>query len=125
MVEAPLTASGRPGPPTTDSEETREAAYETVSLRETWGVLSIFTFIASLGTGQILRLLPWRLRGYDMIPPLAVTLVPVLTGLGLLFALLGRRRGLARIGLWANGLAFGLGMTLVLLILIWRSTQGR
>ena len=98
-----------------------DPAYDVVSFREFWGMLSLLCFLASLTTRQILSLLPFRHQGYLMIPPLAVMLVPVISGIGVLLALMGgRRRGAARIGFLANLAVFVLSSLLVLAILAWR-----
>lgn len=98
-----------------------ESAYDVVSFGDYWGLVSILFFVASLVTRQALGLLPPRLQGYHMMPPLAVTLVPMFSGLGVLCALLGgRKRGTARIGFFANLVVFFLSTALVAIFWLWR-----
>lgn len=100
----------------------RDAAYDVISFREFWGTLSLLCFLASLTTRQILSLLPFSRQGYLMIPPLAVMLVPVISGVGVLLAMMGdRKRGAARIGFLANLAVFLLSSLLVGAMLAWRA----
>lgn len=98
-----------------------DRAYDDISLGEVWGVLSCLVFFLTLSTRQVVRLLPFSYRFYASMPPLAVWLVPAFSLIGILLALFGgRRRVTARLGLFANTIAFFVGSTLILLILLWR-----
>jgi hypothetical protein len=98
-----------------------EGAYDTISLFEYFGIASILLFLAAVASRQIVNLLPYRMQGYTMMPPLAVILVPCFSSCGLLLAFLGRKRGsAARFGLVANGIVFALSMLLVLAAWWWR-----
>lgn len=98
-----------------------DTAYQVVSFREYWGFVSLGLFVASLATRQILSLLPVSYRGWTSVPPYAVSLVPILAAAGVLCALLGdRRRGVARIALFANLVVLVISGLLVLAMLAWR-----
>ncbi|MEM1246320.1 MAG: hypothetical protein AAGA81_19675 [Acidobacteriota bacterium] len=99
-----------------------EGAYDIVTLGEGWGIFSLAFFGLSLATRPLLSLLPWEYRGWDMIPPLAVTLVPVLAACGLACALLGRRTkgSPSRLGLMLNSVVLVLSGLLVAVIAVWR-----
>lgn len=108
--------------PSTPAPPPLEGAYDIVTLGEGWGVFSLAFFGLSLATRPLLSLLPWEYRGWDMIPPLAVTLVPMLAGCGVVCALFGRRSkgSPSRLGLLLNGIVLLLSGLLVTVILIWR-----
>lgn len=92
-----------------------------VVLSEYWGMLSLVLFMAAVGARQLIGLLPYRLQGYHLMPPLAVLMVPVISGIGFLFALFGRHHGgAARLGLLANGCVLVLSLLLVLAAWRWR-----
>ena len=102
-----------------------EAAYDDVSLGEGWGFVSLAFFFASLATRPILSALPFEYRGWDQIPPRAVTLVPVFALLGLVCAFIGRRRGaIPRLALLLNAAVLALSSLLILALLIWRFSRG-
>ena len=96
--------------------------YSTVSLRSTWGIASLLLFAAALAVREILGLLPPRLQGHYLIPPLAVRLTPLLSLVGLLFGLIGLRRGarrtIALFGVGLNGIVLVLS-TLFMVVLWW------
>lgn len=96
--------------------------YSTVSLGSAWGVASLLLFAAALGVRQLLGLFPPRLQGYYLLPPLAVRLTPMISLIGVLFALIGLRRGarrtIALLGLALNGIVVALS-TLFMLALWW------
>ena len=121
-----LTRPGLPGdgePPTT-GPPAPERAFEVVALSEYLGMISLILFLAAIGTRQLVGLLPYRLQGYHMMPPLAVLMVPVVSGIGVLFALFGRHHGgAARIGLVANTCVLALSLLLVLAALGWRTVS--
>ena len=96
-----------------------EGAYDVVSLGEGWGIVSLTFFAMSLATRPLLSLVPAQYRGWNYIPPLAVTLVPVLAGLGLLCAFFGKRTkgSPSRIALYLNAVVLGISALLVLIIL--------
>ena len=117
-----MKSGGRSAMGGVDSSSERDPAYDLVSFREFWGTLSLLCFLASLTTRQILSLLPFHRQGYLMIPPLAVMLVPVISGIGVLLGLMGnRRRGAARIGFLANLTVFVLSSLLVAALWAWRA----
>ena len=94
--------------------------YSTITLRSAWGSLSLLFFLAAVGARQIVRLLPSSLQGWNVMPPLAVILVPPLALLGLLAGLVGLRRGgriLATLGALLNAIV--LVATLVFLLGFW------
>ncbi len=98
-----------------------DTAYQVVSFREYWGFVSLALFVASLATRQILSLLPFRYRGWTSVPPLAVTLVPILAALGLVCALLGdRRRGVARLAFFTNLVVLAISGLIVIVMFAWR-----
>ena len=102
-------------------DKSGDTAYQPVSFREYGGCGSRARFGASLATRQLLGLLPFRYRGWTSVPPLAVTLVPVLAAVGILCALLGdRRRGVARLAFFANLVVLVISSLVVLAMLAWR-----
>ena len=89
--------------------------YSTVSLGSIWGVLSIGCFGAAIATRQMVRLfLPPHLRGFDLSPPLAIRLVPVLALIGVALGLIGLQRERNNRGLSLLGLALN-SVTLLLI----------
>jgi hypothetical protein len=104
-------------------ERRPESEYEVVDFGDYWGVLSLLLFGFSLAARAVVGLLPPRLQGYYSMPPLAVLLVPLLSGLGLLIALPGLRavgrNALARAGLLLNAVVFILGSLVVIAIYLW------
>ena len=78
--------------------------------------------LAAIAARQLVGLLPYRMQGYQMMPPLAVLVVPAASGIGFLFALFGRRHGgAARIGLIANGVVLVLSLLLDAAAWSWRT----
>ena len=76
-----------------------------MSLGSAWGIASLLLFVASLTTRQLIGLLPARLQGYYLMPPLVVRLTPVIALAGVLVGLIGLRRGSRRnLSLLATGL---------------------
>jgi hypothetical protein len=88
--------------------------YSTISLDSVWGVLSIVCFAAALATRQLVRwLLPLPQQGFQLSPPLAVRIVPVLALIGIVLGLIGLRRERKNRSLSLLGLALN-GVTLLL-----------
>lgn len=112
-------ARRRPEEDTSPIEPTGE--YATVTLRSVWGSLSLLLFLTAVGARQLVRLLPPRLQGWHMMPPLAVLAVPPLALLGLLVGLVGlrreRRRTVPMLGTLLNAIV--LAATLVFLAGFW------
>ncbi len=82
--------------------------YGTITLPHSWHVLSLVFFGASLGARFLTSLIPRELLvGVIWRPVLTAFAVPLLAGLGVLFALPGLRhpegRGAAKIALFLNG----------------------
>jgi ABC-type sugar transport system permease subunit len=81
--------------------------YGTVTLPHAWHVLSLLFFAAAIGARFLTALIPRELLvGVIWRPVLTAFSVPLLAGIGLLFALLGLRkaegRGAAKIALFLN-----------------------
>ncbi len=113
------TTSNRPA--TIHSFAEPEGAYDDVSLGEGWGFLSLAFFFASLATRPLLSALPFEYRGWDQIPPRAVTLVPIFALIGFVCAYIGRRRGaIPRLALLLNGAVLFLSSLLIGALLLWR-----
>ena len=87
--------------------------YSVVSLPHAWHVISLVFFVASLGARFLTALMP-RGRGFFYRPVLTAFAVPVLAGIGILFALLGLRkpetRGAAKIALGLNAIVMALSV---------------
>ena len=96
-------------------------------LGDYWGLVSLICFTGSLTTRYLVALLPPRLQGYQMMPPLAVVLVPILSLLGMLVGLLGSRRtrtySTARVGFLLNLVVFSLSVLWVGLIWVYLRTR--
>lgn len=105
-----------------------ERAYEPVVLGDYWGLVSLICFAGSLTTRYLIAMLPPRLQGYQMMPPLAVILVPILSLLGMIVGLTGSRRTrtytTARVGFLLNLVVFGLSTLWVGLIWVYFRTRG-
>lgn len=82
--------------------------YSAVSLGSIWGIASLILFVAALTARQLLALLPLQMRGYHMMPPLAVSLTPALGLAGVMLGLVGmrrqNRRTVALLGLGLNAI---------------------
>ena len=89
-----------------------EGEYGALNMPDAWHVASLACFAASLGARFIVKILPFGspFLGRGFLSALAVL---VLSGLGLLFGLLGLRnpegRGIARIGVFLNATVLVLG----------------
>ncbi len=86
--------------------------YEVVSLRLSWGAVSLVLFLLTLPAKSILRLQPWRPEQIWMWPLVPVVAIAVLSFLGLLTGLLGLRfqaksRGMAKVAVLLNGVVLG------------------
>lgn len=85
--------------------------YEAVSLRPSWGAVSLIFFLLTLPAKTLLRLQPWRPAQLWMWPLVPVVAIAVLSFLGLLAGLLGLRlsesRGMAKIGVLLNAVVLG------------------
>jgi len=96
--------------------------YSAVSLGSAWGIASLLLFVGALSTRQLLGLLPLRLQGHYMLPPLAVRLTPALAVVGVLFGLIGMRRESRRtvvlLGLSLNAIVVVLSL-LFMMVLWW------
>lgn len=98
--------------------------YEVVSLRLSWGGLSLFLFLLTLPAPYLLRLQPWRPAQSWMLPLVPVVTIAILSLLGLVADLIGLRfsdrPGMAKIGVLLNAVVVGcillvfLGMFLIL-----------
>ena len=104
---------GEPPPVLDDASE-----YASLRLGSAWGVTSLLFFACSIGARQLVRLLPPHLQGWNIMPPMAVLVVPPLALAGLLAGLVGmrskERRTLAQIGAALNGIVFLLSLALLL-----------
>ena len=90
-----------------DSPEPLAGEYGTISLPHAWHVLSLVFFAAALGARFLTALVPRELiAGVIWRPVLTAFSVPLLAGIGLLFALIGllkpEGRGAAKIALFLN-----------------------
>jgi hypothetical protein len=89
-----------------------EGEYGALNMPDAWHVASLACFAASLGARFLVKILPFGVPffGRAFLSALAVL---VLSGLGLLFGLLGLRnpegRGIARIGVFLNATVLVLG----------------
>ncbi len=86
--------------------------YEVVSLRPSWGAVSLTLFLLTLPARSLLRLQPWRPEQIWMWPLVPVAAIAVLSFLGLLTGLVGLRfqaqsRGMAKIGVLLNAVVLG------------------
>ena len=99
-----------------------ERAYDAVSFSEAWGFLSLSLFAASLSTRLLVRLLPRELQGWNQLPPLVVTAVPFLAGVGLIAAIVGGRgrSTTCRFGFVLNLVVLGLSLLLLGAFAMWR-----
>ena len=98
-----------------------EKAYDSVRLRELWGLLSLCLFVLSLSTQFAVRFLPVDLPGWGPIthrPILAFLAVPVVSLLGLGCALAAGRRQTTtgRIGFFLNITVLSLSTALIALV---------
>lgn len=102
-----------------------EGAYDSVSLNEGWGVLSLVLFVSTLFTRFLVAILPPALQGWSKIPPHAVTAVPILAFCGIVAALIGGRRQSAtcRLGFVLNLVVLILGALLMGMIVMWRLSR--
>lgn len=83
--------------------------YGTITLPHAWHVLSLVFFVAALGARFLTALVPREvLAGVIWRPVLTAFSVPLLAGIGLLFALIGLRnpegRGAAKVALLLNAI---------------------
>lgn len=89
-------------------------AYDVVTVRLSWGLISIGFFLFTLPTRYFVRHLPWwRPDNLWMAPLLSALAVPALATLGLLcglFGLRGRSPSTARIGIFLNVVALGVSL---------------
>ncbi|MEM9554754.1 MAG: hypothetical protein AAGC60_10880 [Acidobacteriota bacterium] len=87
------------------------AEYSTITVRPSWGTLSIVTFLLAIPADAWTDWLPWQPENYWQRPLVPVLAIFVLSLVGIACALLGLRnadqRTAARIGLWLNGIALG------------------
>ena len=120
---ASTSASTEPRPARGQIES--EPAYDPVSLREFWGLLSILCFTGAIAFRYVAWLLPRGWFRWDRIPPTTIYLVPILSALGLALALLAGRKNTVtgRVGFLANAIVFGLSLVLLTLIAIWRMSR--
>ena len=85
--------------------------YEVVSLRLSWGALSLTFFLLTLPARTLLDLQPWRPAQIWMWPLMPVVAIAALSLLGLLAGLLGLRlsdgRGMAKVGVLLNAVVLG------------------
>ncbi|MEM6453683.1 MAG: hypothetical protein AAF772_01175 [Acidobacteriota bacterium] len=103
-------------------------AYAPVSLRPSWGLLSIVCFLLILPSRRLAWMLVAPVWGGQVAAYAAPLLTPGLALLGLGFAWLGQRAGRsrgmpstsARIGLFLNGIAFGLVLLMILAFILIR-----
>lgn len=125
----PFVASGddeRPDPSTANDDGPNEGAYDVVVLGDAWGLLSLLCFALSMTTRYGVGFLPPAWRMWDSVPPLAVVLVPLLSGLGLVAGRLAVRRekpglALGRLGFLFNLVVFSLSGLLVVLMVLYRA----
>ncbi len=97
-----------------------EKAYDSVRLREVWGLISLGLLVLSLTTQFAVRLLPEDLPNWGPVthrPVLAFLAVPVVSLLGIGCALLAGRQHTAtgRIGFFLNLTVFCLSTALIAL----------
>ncbi len=92
--------------------------YEVVSLRLSWGALSLVLFLLTLPARFLLRLQPWRPAQIWLWPLVPVAAIAALSFLGLVAGLLGlrfsNRPGMAKIGALLNGVVLGCILLVVL-----------
>ena len=96
--------------------------YASLTLGSGWGVMSLLFFFFAIGARQLVRWLPPQLQGSSLMPPVAVLAVPPLALIGLVFGLMGLRRGkrrtLSLLGATLNGIVMILSIALLLGILV-------
>lgn len=105
-------ARARTADPTkVDRDDPFTAEYATISLRPSWGKLSLATFLLCIPADAWTDWLPWQPANYWQRPLVPVIAIFFLGLVGLVFAALGLRtdenRTAARIGLWLNMIAVG------------------
>jgi len=98
--------------------------YEALTLRPSWGSVSIVLFFCALLLRPILIALRWR-PSDPMMWPLAMALLPPLIGLaglacGVAGLKLSRRRGSAKAGVFLNGTVVALSLLFILAVLTYR-----
>ena len=102
-----MTRSGRAEP---------ESDYEVIPLRLSWAGLSILLFLLTLPARDLLQLLPWRpepIWVWPLIPPLVIFGLSLLGFFsGLLGLKLSARRGLARTGMFLNGVVLAIRLSI-------------
>ncbi|HEX3126865.1 MAG TPA: hypothetical protein VH394_06020 [Thermoanaerobaculia bacterium] len=93
-----------------------EGEYSVLQMPDSWHVLSLVFFAASLGARFLVALLPSG-RGIFYRPILTAFSVPVLAGVGLFFGLVGLRRpetrNVARIAVFLNLIVLGLSALVI------------
>ncbi len=97
-----------------------EEDYEVIALRISWPMVSIGCFLLTLPAKYLLGFLPWRPQPiwlWPLVPPL------VIFGLSILGFVVGwigfrysERQGLAKVGMFLNGVVLAI---VVLMILLW------
>ncbi|MEM7584377.1 MAG: hypothetical protein AAF560_13395 [Acidobacteriota bacterium] len=103
-----------------------EEDYEVISLRVSWPVLSVGCFVLALPAKYLLQFLPWRPQQiwiWPLIPPLVILgLSTVGFALGLIGLRFSERRGLAKTGVFLNGVVLAIiGLMIALWFYIVRS----
>lgn len=101
--------------------------YEVISLKISWAALSILSFLLTLPARDLLQLLPWRPQNiwlWPLVPPMVILGLSIL---GFLFGALGLKysahRGMAKIGMFLNGVVLAIVLALTALwffIVAWR-----
>lgn len=112
------------------SDELFDDEYGAIHFHLSGGVLSLLLFVLQLGAPYLVRFQPWRPQRIWLWPLVTPGVLFVLSLLGLLAALWGRRqskKGAAvRYGLLLNGAVFGIlllwGLVIVLIVTAGRST---
>lgn len=112
------------------SDELFDDEYGAISFNLNGGLLSLLLFALQMAAPYLVRFQPWRPQRIWLWPMVTPGVLFVLSFLGLLAALWGRRQSkkaaAARYGLLLNGAVFGIlllwGLLIVLIITVGRST---